>query len=505
MRKVTMQASAARYARWRAPAEDGQTLLWPEPAELLHDTRENHRRLSAAQSVSLQNTPLPEVRRAFRKWLGHDDAQLLVATGHQTELHHPGVWVKNALIDSVARKLDGRAYHFAVDTDEPKHLQLRWPGGSIPLSDDPSATRAEWSGLLPPPTPAHVSQAERAFERASASWNFQPLVPEFLRSLRPLALPTGTLPSAMTDAVHQLDWSLGLRYDAMIVSPLCLSEPYLLFVHHVLARAEQFASDYNAALEQFRQENKIRTPGRPMPNLKISADSCEVPFWLDSLVDGTRSRATVVRSGDQWGIRPEGREEFRFDPAVNGWDAAGHFAMWLRRNGLRLSPRALTLTCVLRLLVSDQFVHGIGGGQYDQVLDLLIEKHFRLEPPRFSVTTATLFFPEAVGQPRVCMPCLVQEGHRLKHRVLGEEKMQIVDRIASLPRRSSERSMLFYKMHDRLSSAWTKPPVKDFEQQLRQAEERAQEERVLFDRELFYAIQPRERLITLIDRYRQEI
>lgn len=498
-----MEASAARYARWKAPAEDGQTLLWPESADLLQDTRENHRRLAAAHSVLLQNVPLPEVRRAFRKWLGHDDGQLLIATGHQTELHHPGVWVKNALIDSAASKLDGRAFHFAVDTDEPKHLPLRWPGGSIPLSDDPSASRAEWSGLLPPPTPAHLTEAERAFERASASWSFQPLVPEFLRSLRPQSLSTATLSSAITDAIHQLDWSLGLRYDAMLVSPFCLSEPYLLFVHHVLARAREFASDYNAALEQFQRENKIRTPGRPMPNLKVSAESCEVPFWLDSLTDGTRSRARVVRFGDQWSIRIEGREEFRFDQVADGWEAAGKLASWLRRGGLRLSPRALTLTSVLRLLVSDQFVHGIGGGQYDQVLDLLIERHFGLEAPRFSVTTATLFFPDAVGEPRVCMPCILQEGHRLKHRVLGQEKMELVNQIASLPRRSSERSMLFYEMHDRLSFAWTKPPVKDWEQQLRRAEERAQEERVLFDRELFYAIQPRERLNALIERYRQ--
>ena len=498
-----MQATAARYARWKAPAEDGQTLIWPAPADLLQDARDNHRRLADSDSILLQNVPLPDVRRAMRKWLGHEDDQLLIATGHQTELHHPGVWVKNALIDAVATKVNGRAFHFAVDTDEPKHLLLKWPGGSIPLSDNPSAKRAEWSGLLPPPTPAHLAEAERAFESASASWNFKPLIPDFLRSLRPQPLSSATLSSALTDAMHQLDWGLGLRYDAMIVSPLCFSEPYLLFVHHVLSRAGQFAADYNAALEQFRLENKIRTPGRPMPNLKATADSCEVPFWLDSLADGSRSRAAVARSSDSWSIRVEGRDEFCFDRAADGWDAADRLGHWLRQNALRLSPRALTLTSVLRLLVSDQFVHGIGGGQYDQVLDLLIERHLGIEAPRFSVTTATLFFPDAVGQPRVCLPCLVQEEHRTKHRVLGGQKMKMVERIAALPRHSSERAMLFYQMHDRLSAAWAMPPVKDWEQNLRLAEERAQEERVLFDRELFYAIQPRERLTALIDRYRQ--
>jgi hypothetical protein len=176
---------------------------------------------------------------------------------------------------------------------------------------------------------------------------------------------------------------------------------------------------------------------------------------------------------------------------------------WLRRNGLRLSPRALTLTAVLRLLVADQFVHGIGGGQYDHVLDNLIERHFGIEPPRFCVTTATLYFPDAVGQPRVCLPCVLQEGHRLKHRVLGDEKMRWVKQIAALPRHSLERSEVFYDMHEKLAAAWGKPPVNTWETDLRLAEERSQVERVLFDRELFYAIQPGERLIGLITRYRR--
>ena len=47
--------------------------------------------------------------------------------------------MKNALIDAVATKLVGQALHFAVDTDAPKHLALRWPdwriaGGATPRS-----------------------------------------------------------------------------------------------------------------------------------------------------------------------------------------------------------------------------------------------------------------------------------------------------------------------------------------------------------------------------------
>src|SRR5579859_1972399 len=99
-----MPQTAARYDRWKAPAEDGQILLWPDPQTLLSDTRATHERLGRATSVRIQNVPLNEVRRAMRKWVGHDDSKPLIATGHQAELHHPGVWVKNALICAAAQK-----------------------------------------------------------------------------------------------------------------------------------------------------------------------------------------------------------------------------------------------------------------------------------------------------------------------------------------------------------------------------------------------------------------
>src|SRR5215210_6616120 len=126
---------APRYPDWKAPAGDGESLIWPAPADLLQETRQNQRRLASADSVLISGVPLPELRRAARSWLGHDDLQQpLIATGHQTELYHPGVWVKHALTHAAASRLDGETIHFAVDTDHPKHLTLRWPEGSAPIT-----------------------------------------------------------------------------------------------------------------------------------------------------------------------------------------------------------------------------------------------------------------------------------------------------------------------------------------------------------------------------------
>jgi len=79
--------------------------------------------------------------------------------------------------------------------------------------------------------------------------------------------------------------------------------------------------------------------------------------------------------------------------------------------------------------------------------------------------------------------------------------MRLVGQIAAMPRGSQERSALFHEMHRKLAAAGAEP-LREWGRRLREAEERAQTERVLFDRELFYAIQPRDRLRGLISRYR---
>ena len=328
---------------------------------------------------------------------------------------------------------------------------------------------------------------------------------EFLADMKRQAMQEANLPTALTASMHELDWKLGLRHHAMLVSPIWMSEPYLLFVHHVLARIDAFSADYNAALNEYRIANKIRSLGRPMPDLTCSADGCEAPFWLDCLSDGTRRRAAVSRTeANRFVLTAPNGETFEFDPAADGWDAADRLRQWLVAHQLRLSPRALTLTAVLRLLVVDQFVHGIGGGQYDQVLDGLIFRHFAIDPPRFSVTTATLFFPEAAVQSRVCLPCIAQEGRRLQHSLLGAEKARMLEAIAASPRRSQQRAELFVAMHDKLAQAWKGEAGRRWEARYATAERRSVEEKTLFDRELFYAVQPASRLGALIDRYREQ-
>jgi hypothetical protein len=491
--------TTARYANWKAPVEDGEILIWPPPADLVRDTLDNLRALKNADHVRVQNTPLGELRKAQRHWVGHtNDDEPMVASGHQTELYHPGVWVKDVLSHVAVQKLGGRGYHIAVDTDHPKHLDLRWPGKTIPITDDSEMTSVAWTGLLSSPTPAHLQTIQEQLGELARRWKFEPMSVQVISSLRRQALEPVALSAALTNAQHELDWELGLRHHAILVSPILFSEPYLAFAHHILSRPDQFAADYNAALADYRKETGMTSATRPMPDLHIASDAIESPFWLDDLGGRSRTRAQVTRGIDGWML-----QDFRFDPDGEGWAVAAKFGAWLRAKNLRLSPRALTLTTFLRLLLVDQFIHGIGGGRYDQVTDRLIEKHFGFAAPRFAVTTATLFFPGAIGKMRVCLSCFAQEGHRLKHGVLGDAKLPVLANLQALPRRSVQRSLAFHDMHSAIAAARVDHAgLRDWETRYRNAEQQDREDEVIFDRELFYAIQPRDRLTQMIEKYR---
>ena len=488
-------SSPTTYPDWKAPREDGSILISPDPRELLTDTLENHKRL-AESDVRVQNVPLSELRTMARRWFGHNDQQPLVGDGHQTELHHAGVWVKRVLTHQAASRLGASSAHFAIDTDAPKHLDLRWIGNSFSITDDPHLSDAHWTGLLNAPSPAHVDAILNVIPQDA------PVAHGFLFSLRRLALEAPKLAPTLTNAIHELDWSLGMRHSVFLATPIWTSESFLIFAHHLIARACEFAKTYNAALADYRREKKVRTPTRPMPDLTNIDCAVEVPFWLDHLAAGDRTRPSAFSRDGGFVLTAPGGDEFDFDPHADAHDSAMRLAKWLRQNHLRLSPRALTLTLFLRLLVVDQFVHGIGGGQYDQVTDRIIADYFKLQPPKFSVATGTMYLPQAVGRSRACVNCVLQEGHRLKHSLLGERKRELVEQIAAAPRHSTERYSAFATMHRELSAAAVNhPKLAEWERRLIDTRERESEESAIFDRELFYALQPKDRLESMINRF----
>lgn len=495
------------YADWKAPKQDSQLLIWPEPEALLRAVDENGERLSRAE-VAIQNRPLRELREEARSFAGVHDGRRIVLTGHQTELWHPGVWAKNALIDAAARKIGALAIHLAVDTDAPKHLGIRWPNFSVPITDDAAAGTADWAALVAPPTPAHLAEIESKLSQATPSFGYEPMLHDWIGAMR-LAVLDGLngsdLPKAIATASHQLDWSLGLDYSIHTLSPTLGSRAWLAFAYHVMARAADFANVYNASLACYRKQEGIDSTTRPMPDLRVTNLQIEAPFWLDELVASRRHRMMLeVRNGTVCLCRPFADDCLTLDPTLDAFEAAEKLREFVLRHRLRITPRALTLTIFMRLFVTDLFVHGIGGGRYDQIADRIIQRHFGIEPPKFAVSTATLFLPQALERERACIPCVLQKGHQLKHAVLGERKKELVDAIATAPRKSRERAELFTQLQRELrANRETNEQLQRWRTLLEATRAQAIEDAVVFDREVFYAVQPKDRLVDLVGHYRK--
>lgn len=495
------------YADWKAPKQDSQMLIWPEPEHLLRAIDANGDQLAAAEQ-RIQNHPLRELREEARSFAGVRDQRRLILTGHQTELWHPGVWAKNAMIDAAARKISGAvAIHLAVDTDAPKHLSIRWPNFAMPITDDPAASSADWAALVAPPTPTYLSEIQSKLDAAKPDFGYEPMLDEWIQSMR-LAVLDGLngsdLPKAIATASHQLDWSLGLEYSIQTLSPTLGSRAWLAFAYHVMARAGEFAATYNASLACYRKQEGIDSTTRPMPDLHVTDAQIEAPFWLDETTDSRRHRLTMERrDGSLWLCRPYSDDCLNLDPTLDAFDAAEQLRAFVLRHRLRITPRALTLTIFMRLFVTDLFVHGIGGGRYDQIADRIIQRHFGIEPPRFAVSTATMFLPQALERERACIPCVLRDGHRLKHAVLGDRKQELVNAIAGAPRKSRERAELFTQMQREMRAhRENNEQLQRWRAVLENTRTQAIEDAVVFDREVFYAVQPRERLTSLIERYR---
>ena len=223
-----------------------------------------------------------------------------------------------------------------------------------------------------------------------------------------------------------------------------------------------------------------------MPDLVGDGERIELPFWLDDLSTGRRQRLTINHASTG-ALLDFNRATLELSKA-----STADLAQFCITNKIRIAPRALTLTMFIRLFACDQWIHGIGGARYDRVTDQIIHDFFHIDPPTFGVTTATLFFPSAAMRQRTSLPAIEHAGHQLKHRVLGAAKAPYLEQIEHAPRpvTSIRRNLL----HD-ASRPCTRPIRRNWpigEQQWQQAQLAATEDRAVFDRELFYALQPRE-------------
>jgi hypothetical protein len=399
----------------RAPIDDGALVASPPLAQVGDLLVDNRRAL--ADGPSLLGRSWPDLRDharftavraacAYLKDHGEDHpaispARPLVVAGHQPELFHPGVWVKNFALQGLARKYKLTPLNLIVDNDTVKVTSIRVPA--------PASTKNPWPHLTTVPFDRGAAEAtyeEQTIhdtalfadfaERVMAildGWSLTPLLPEFWAEVRRLAERNPHLGDCFAAARRRLERRWGCHNLEVPLSVVCRTPPFAWFACHLLAELPRFHALYNERVHAYRRLHGIRSRNHPVPDLAVEGDWLEAPLWAWRAGQARRARLFArvtadrieLRAGaDIWPSLPWSYH--RPEATVTAWQE-------LEPQGLKVRSRALTTTLYARLFLGDLFIHGIGGGKYDELTDELMAAYYHITPPAFLILSATKLLP----------------------------------------------------------------------------------------------------------------
>ncbi len=320
-----------------------------------------------------------------------DAPELVVMTGHQPELYHPGVWAKDFLLQRLADDTGAAALDCVVDSDAFEAVAVVSPCMRPGVSRCHSylalgAPDACWA-CSPPPSGREIEDFRRGGLESLESLRAPAIARHFGRFCDHLrsALPdSSNLAELLTISRRRYEASAGTTYLELPVSAESRGNAFASFFADVALRAEEFAEVHDGEVAAYRSRNRLRGKTRPFPDLRRDEGLVELPFWQL----GRRRRALWARTGSRPAVVVAGGEVL-LDLPRDPVEAANAVAS----AGLSLAPRAVTLTMFNRLFVCDLFIHGAGGALYDVVTDAIVRRFYGAEPPRYVVASMTMYLP----------------------------------------------------------------------------------------------------------------
>jgi hypothetical protein len=325
----------------------------------------------------------------------------LVLAGHQPELFHPGVWSKNFALAGLAKSVGATAINLIVDGDTLKGPSLRVPSGSV---DEPRVEAVHFDAAMEeiPFEERKIVDGElfRSFGNRACDvlrpFIVNPLLAEFWPSVVAESRRTKTLGAAIANARHRLEGSWGLKTLEYPQSRICATPSFRRFALHLLADLPRFYDAHNTALLDYRHREHIRSANHPVPELTKDSEWLEAPLWIWTSEQPRRRRLFARRVGCDLELTDRGDVRLRLPLGAEGpLDSAKDAWADAEARGIRLRSRALLTTMYARLVLGDLFLHGIGGGKYDELTDEIIRRFFGFEPPGFGIVTATRRLPIA--------------------------------------------------------------------------------------------------------------
>lgn len=394
--------------RVTAPRRSGEVVCRPPLSEAGELARANQAALSAGPArigawslAEFRKWAQQEALAAAREWMQHALAvapptvsgTLLFVAGHQPQLTHPGVWLKNLAAGELAAAEDGVGLNLIVDPDTTAS-----PGIDVPVGDrerpsrervlyDAPQPQQPWEELRIKDRRTFASFAGRVAERMRR-WGVEPMLEDVWPAAIAAADRTGSTAIGLTAARVEMERRFGRLNLELPVSVLCGAAPFREFAAQLCRDSQRLLEIYNAAVQAYRRRYRVRNDRHPAPDLERRGDLVELPLWFYRANERSRRRVFVRERGNGFELFAED-ERLALLPADETLGAAlGELG-----DDSRLRTRALMTTLYARLCLGDLFLHGIGGAKYDEVTDVVMRNLFGCAPPAFLTLSATLHLP----------------------------------------------------------------------------------------------------------------
>lgn len=437
----------------KVPRDNNTFLCIPSAGNTGDLLRQNKESLfdgsSAAWVRPLQKLARSQTVEAARKYTGsysadgtnhfNSDRESLVVGGHQPELFHPGVWFKNILLSKIAASSSSNGLNVIIDHDMARSDSIRVPA----RSDQSKASLEHGIGYergelyqksisLPMRldhhvrVPWHLSSTRRSgLSGGEGERGWRETVEEMVEALRSCGLTQPIIEArfgllmeciakcdnfgdAFSQFRHRIEIDHGICNLEVPLGRLCEGTAFGFFVLQCVSDADTLWNAYNRCRSEYRQRNSIHNQAQPVPELakhELSAQqwALELPFWIygnEVKAFQDRKRLWLVVDADQ-SSEDSSRDSLLVDHPEVGQrtierrlpkdrdQLAQVWQKWVEE-GICIRPRALMTTLYLRCFVSDLFVHGIGGGAYDELTDAIIKVWLHMEPPQYITCSASL-------------------------------------------------------------------------------------------------------------------
>ena len=444
---------------------------------------------------------------------GVGNAPPIVMAGHQPTLFHAGVWFKNFALDHLGRQLGALPINLVIDNDVAMGSAVRVPTidpdtglaqyASVPFDARGGGLPHEQSTIRDRDVFDHF---DAALSRQVRPFVADPCVRPLWQHAREALNRCGVAGCALAQARHGLEGDAGLQTLELPLGVLCRGQSFARFLLAILTELPRFQRCYNDSADFYRSVHGIRSSAHPVPNLAQVDDWFEAPLWVYGNQSPARRSVWVRLSNQRLVIGDRTEREVVLDIS-NEESAADQLADALSSE-FKLRPRALLTTMYARLVLSDLFLHGIGGGKYDQLGDVISRAFFELDPPEFMVLSATVKLPgldpanstDAIARVRAELRDTVYSPERIEevrssHADLVERKQALLQRI---PPRGQKKAW-----HDEVTriNAALAHGLQDYRAMLRSKladlQRRAASDAILGSREHPFCIFPLEYLATM--------